>query len=581
MLPAFLSNRRRLAIVAALALFAGLVGGFALFRRPPRVQMARYVPASALAHLEIDNLTDLLDGLTDTRAWRYLAPELGLSSQLRQIGLATDLISRTGLGPREIVAVGRAQYAVVLTGLDVESIESEQVTRVKPLFTLIVETHGSPEDAAHLVRERASILARRVYGDPAETREEYAGASITNFKGEGASRQIVATSHGSSVLLSNDGGSIRACLDTLAGRAPSLATDERLGITRSEIADDSVVFAYVSKTGLEKLVEFGSALLASRMTGDAEGIASLAGLLTHLSKQVSEGFAYAAVFEDGGVTERYLTVLRPEVAEALSGAMAPLQTDKFRTLDLIPPTVEDVTLLNIESAADLPLRLLQNLSPRVDTVAGLALREVVLGFNRQLSLDPGESLSSVVDGEVAMVRPGNDEPMVLLMGVRDRTRLDEVVRRYLSAGGEIEAAQHAGSEILASSASDRRAAAFVGSVLVLGTLDQLRQILDARVNPSRLSNEALTRALQGASKRSSIISIRPDQREAGELMLSIAALTRVGDGSREMLEGEGVKAALSRLSPTISLTEFRSDGVYTESRSAVGSFSLLAGIAED
>ena len=64
-------------------------------------------------------------------------------------------------------------------------------------------------------------------------------------------------------------------------------------------------------------------------------------------------------------------------------------------------------------------------------------------------------------------------------------------------------------------------------------------------------------------------------KDAGEMMLAIAKLTRVSDGAEEMLEEEPLKSALGRLPKPVSFTEFRQAGVYTESRSPVGSFSLI------
>jgi hypothetical protein len=61
-------------------------------------------------------------------------------------------------------------------------------------------------------------------------------------------------------------------------------------------------------------------------------------------------------------------------------------------------------------------------------------------------------------------------------------------------------------------------------------------------------------------------------------MLAISKLTRVTDGSRELLEQESVRAALDRVPPRVSFTEFRASGIYTETRSAVGNFGLVASL---
>jgi hypothetical protein len=66
--------------------------------------------------------------------------------------------------------------------------------------------------------------------------------------------------------------------------------------------------------------------------------------------------------------------------------------------------------------------------------------------------------------------------------------------------------------------------------------------------------------------------------DAGRLLLAISRLTRVTDGSLELLDRDSARKALDRLPPSISFTEFRDYGVYTESRSAVGNFSAIASL---
>ena len=78
---------------------------------------------------------------------------------------------------------------------------------------------------------------------------------------------------------------------------------------------------------------------------------------------------------------------------------------------------------------------------------------------------------------------------------------------------------------------------------------------------------------------SDLVSYRPEVREAGEMMLAISRLTRVTDGSLELLEQEPIKQAMGRLQPSVSFTEFRANGIYVETKSAVGNFGLISSFA--
>src|SRR6185369_11330401 len=96
---------RKGALWAAAAAVAALVIGCGVWLSlaPPRVDMARFAPESALLFVEVDSLPDVARGLTSTDAWRSLAGPLGLSSQLDYTGPAADLLGRFELGPDDAV----------------------------------------------------------------------------------------------------------------------------------------------------------------------------------------------------------------------------------------------------------------------------------------------------------------------------------------------------------------------------------------------------------------------------------------------------------------------------------------------
>ena len=76
----------------------------------------------------------------------------------------------------------------------------------------------------------------------------------------------------------------------------------------------------------------------------------------------------------------------------------------------------------------------------------------------------------------------------------------------------------------------------------------------------------------------SVISFKRAERDTGETLLLIGRLTRVNDGSEELLDMENVKAALGRLPYSVSFTVFNSKGVLTESHSAMGNYGLIGSL---
>ena len=573
--------RRKNIIIGSLVLLVILlVAGFFILRRPTRVAMERYAPADALMFVEIESLADLVDGLTDTKAWRELAPVLGLSSQLRQVGTLTDLVGRSGLGPDEAVVAGRAQFAVVITGIESNTGETEEgpYIHLKPAFALIIETHMKPDTAARLVRERASLIAERIYGESvAEHPVEHLGSTLRVFEGPGSGHQLVVSSLGSVILIGNRADAATKCLDAIAGRATTLDQDQTLKQMRSEVGLDPEVFGYISAAGIEKLVELWPLLFAGR-GGEPESIGAFADLIEHLAKQIGAGLFYSARFEQGGVTEKYLAALRPPVAEALSRPLKPVSGAASDVAAILPDDFESVTVLNAENVGELPERVFKQLSPTVDIVAGVALREFIIDFRKQYGLEPKDSVGDALGNQMAVVNLGDDNPRAMLIRVNDKSRVEPLAARYaMRKSSGVKREQLNGSEILVGSDDDRRGAGFIGDYLVLGTRDQIAKLARTK-SEGRAVDERVRQALEARPTNASIFSYRNRVDEAGTLLLALSKLTRVTDGSRELLNRELARKALERLPRSISFTEFRESGVYVETHSAVGNFSAIGSL---
>src|SRR6185295_12353844 len=122
-----------------------------------------------------------------------------------------------------------------------------------------------------------------------------------------------------------------------------------------------------------------------------------------------------------------------------------------------------------------------------------------------------------------------------------------------------------------------RAAAFVGDCLVLGTRDQILKIGETHSSGAGIDRDKrLMTILSKRPAETSVISYRPQVQDAGPFLLAISKLTRVTDGSRDLIERDSVRRAIDRLPRSASYTQFRDYGVFTESHSALGNLSALS-----
>jgi hypothetical protein len=596
-------NSRKTLLLFGMAVVPAVgLGAYFALQPPPRVAMSRYAPAGSLGFAEIYSLGDVVDGLTSTRAWRELAPVLGLSSQLREIGTLVNAFGRTGLGPDEVVIAGRAQFALAVTGLEVaaSNAEDDPYVRFKPHVALIIETHSSPVVADRVARERIGVLARRIFGDStAEDSDNYQGVDVRTFHGPDPTRQMLAAATGTLILVSNDRSALDSCLDAIAGRVPSLADDQVLVKFRPVVDRQASIFGYLTSTGIDKLSTLVPALVSTRFTTDPEQIDSIANLFHHISGQAVQGFLYGSQFTASGVTDRYLAVVSPWIASGMSETFKSSGAARDRDcLRFVPRFAKDFTVVNIDGLGGLPERALKRISPGLDVVGGLALREFVLSFFKQLNVTSPDLVQKAFGDQMTLVRFDPAE-IGIIAEIKDRPSLSAYIQGYLGQkGARVWTENYKGVEINASSAEDGRAAAFKGGYLLIGNRARVRQMIDSENGDTGAGeNHSESRALCGASAGSirddgrvmlalnqspsaaPLISVSPCPEEAGRFMLQISELTRTTDGSPEILERDEAKRAFERVPASVSVTEFRDIGVYTETRSAIGNLSLIVSLA--
>ena len=142
---------RKQIILAAFVIMPLAAGGWLYANRTQRIDIAKYVPETALGYLEINDWPQLLDQLTSTKAWRQLAPAYGISDNLKYAGKVGWLANFGGGGETALLA--RSQFAVVVTGIEVRGEE------IKPHLALVAETHGSAE----ALRKVVATVGKRVH----------------------------------------------------------------------------------------------------------------------------------------------------------------------------------------------------------------------------------------------------------------------------------------------------------------------------------------------------------------------------------------------------------------------------------
>ena len=564
------TSRIRLSL-ALLAVLLLAVGGWLYSRRVPHVALETYVPESALGYLEVNNLPRLLDSLTATTAWQQLAPAYGLSDKLRYLGKVGTLARVTGIGNQEALLLARAQFAVVITGIEVRGEE------VKPRLAVIAETHSSADKLRAVIESRLPQLAERVYGRPIKEATEYAGVPVTIYKAASGERRLLSAQLGGEWIIANHPDPLRACLDTRQGRTPSMANNFYLRNARPAVDHDSEMFAFVSGMGVVRFLQFGAHLVSGGVISSTPYASALQDLLAEISSRASDGLAYGASFESGEVADRYALLFKPEIMDRLRATVT-VNQGELRALNLVPPSVKEVTLINIKD----PSRALDGveaaISSQMQTGQSFLLHRFILGAREAFfGLKAGESAAPAIGSEIASL--GFTEEVtdrILLVAVRDRTLLTRLTERFLSQrGASLKRETYSGVEITSSSDARRGAAAFVGDFLALGARAQILRLIDARQRGEALANTPQFAAAVKPSQPAAILSFSSVKDETGAMLASLA----------RWLQGSRVPAssalALDQLPLAASAMSLSEGGIYIESHAPFGNFPFFVSLAGD
>jgi hypothetical protein len=574
----FSFSRKKLVLLLFVILLIA-IGAWLYSLRIERIEMASYVPQSALGYLEINDWPKLLERFTATGAWQQLAPAYGIDRKLNYIGKAGWLASLTGFGEPAMLA--RTQFALVISGIEVRGEE------VRPRVALIAETHSNAEDLRQVLNKRLPELARIVYGREIRETAEYGGVQVTSFASGDSGRRIFSAQIEGGLILANHPEPLRACIDTRLGRVPSMAGNFYLENSRPVVKADSDLFGFITGEGVTRLLGFGAFLLSNDALRSAGITDVLDEVLSDLASRTSDGIAYGASFESGEVVDRYSLLFKPELVESLRSVIKANRSEP-QALNFIPSAVKDVTIFNVEN----PDMTLAGIEAAVSTRLGVGrsflLRQFMLGVREAfLGIKSGDSLQTAIGNEIASFSPAKEpQQRVWLFAIRDRQQVVRIIERYLSQPGatgqgggraareQIVYEYYSNREIINSRDAKRGSAAILGDFIALGRRGELIDLIDALSDGKNLKTALRSAPVSGPAVNGIVIGYSSVKGEAGEMM---AALARRLGGQEKPQSGT---AAFDRLPFAVSATSLNDQGFYIESHSPFGNFPLIVSLIE-
>jgi len=567
--------------LAALLLAAG---GWLYARRVERIEIAAYVPESALGFLEVNDLPQLLDRMTSTKAWRQLAPAYGISDRLNYAGKAgrAGWLARL-TGNREAAIFSQAQVAVVVTSLEVRG------EAVKPRMALVAETHSRAGSLQGVIEKRLPELAQTLFGQVTKQTSEYAGTPVISYSVSGASnpdRRLLAAQIEGELILANHEEALRACIDTRLGRSPAMAGNFYLPKARPAVSPaggaETDVFGFVTGEGVKRLLRFGTYMAAGGVIGKAALAGAVGEVFTDFSAKTCDGIAYGMSFESGQVVDRYALLFKPELTERLKTIIrtAPIQP---QALNLVPASAREITIIKASNPSRTLDELEKAVSSRVDAAQSFLLHQFIIGMREAAFGAKSGELTGAAVGDQVVSFNLTGEPLnrVWLVAARDRMMMARLAESLLAQVPEkrVAAIRHedvGGFDVMISSEPSRGAAVFLGDVLALGARAQLLRLIEAHRGGQSLTAApqfAVANQLLRDSPASPLVSASSVKEEGNGMMVALARAS----GTTLM---PAQVPALEQLPLAASATSLGQQGLIIESRSSFGNLPFLVSLAD-
>jgi len=557
---------RRTRLLLAGFLVVAFAVAWIYWNRQTRTNMAAYAPADCLAFVEANDLPEVAQGIEGTQAWKALAGPIGVRSSLLPNPWLIRLARWTGFGSAEAVVLARSQVAIVFTGA--EASQAGPTLTIKPLATLVIETHTSQRRMRPALEHQIEKLARRVYEQPVLIRKQTDGVDLSIWSSSDRSRHIFVAFADTVAIIGNDEPSVMHCLEARRGKRPALAGEKQIDDLRKRVdASNATVFGFVSKPGVKSLLQ---AFALYRAGSSADAITA-AQIFADTLGNLVDGLGWSSRFIDGAVEDRSSIALASGVADRLRGSFVPAEKPSLRDLPFVPPDANSVSLYHFGDVEGLWRDLNATIASHADLVGAIAARPMLRSILKPYGIDDPDIFVRSVGTRMQTVRLEEGSPSVLIVETFDQHGLRKLAQQRMGLKARTESV---GEFELGLSGSDNWATSFAGDKFLTGPAEAVRRCLQTKGQSQSLTSTSAFRkseSLVDVSLPISILSFTSDQHAA----ISFVELFSEHERSTFSTNAGAVDEASRSLPYTVSATILKDTGLDWTSRSAFGLIGSL------
>jgi hypothetical protein len=549
----------------ALLVLLILVGAVWLWWSVPRaVDMADYAPADAIVYVEFNNLAAVARAIQTSEVWQAAAPitQSKPATQNRFLNLA----ARAGIGPLPAVLFARAQFALVVIGLNTS--EENDTLKVRPEVAIIAETHTSHWRTKPATVEAVKHLANFAYG-ASMCSERSADADYIDCSVGGGERKIVGAVDGTLVVIGNSDNAVRSCLEVRRGVRPSIHTDTEMVKVRSSLASDKTLgFGYISPANSAKLFSWAAPLVMGHAPGDQQ----LEQLLAVSAGKVLRGVAWTANPSPQGIEDRFLFSLEPGVVSRLQPAFETAERDA-NFWKLVPEGFQSLTIYRNKAPAVAWNSLDSAMSFKLDAVPAVLFGSLLRSSLSVYGIENPKEVLPTLSPPLLTLKPSQGaEGSILVARVSDEERLRRLLAQEVFNGSK--------GEILDGLASNpdtekEFAAVFADGYVLLGKTENMRASLAALRQNAADDKKELQQSAQQSS--APIVTYANDEARLNNF---ISTLLRLQGRRLSTDEVAKLQDTLRRAGFASTETRLNAFGIERTTRSAFGQFSSFVGLLQ-
>jgi hypothetical protein len=560
-----LINRHRKKVFLLIFVLVVLVG-WIYWNRPKKDDMAGYVPADALAFIEVDDLDAIANGIAGTEAWTRLAEPIGAPSTLLPHRRLIQLARWTGIGSPEAVLAARSQVALVVT--QPQAAESNTTLTIKPSAALVIETHTMQRRMRPVLEKQVEELARRFYGEPVFSRKLFGDADLEEWSSADNSRHLILAFVGSVAVVGNDEALVVQCVDVRRGRRPSISANPQLAMARAQVSyANAHLFGFIPKAGVKPAVQAWALSRAGNSSDAAVGVQ----LISNTFGNLIDSFSWTSRFDSAGAEDRCYVALSEGVADKIRVSISPETRPSDNGFQFVPPDAVSVTSYQFHNGDSFWRDLNTVMSSHSDVLGAITSRPLLRTLLEPYGILDADAFFSATGPRFQIIRIEENLPAVLAAESFDRPTLRKLAQVRLGAKSRTESI---GNAELILSTTDNWAAAFEENSFLTGPADAVRRCLMAKAQSQSItSSDPFRRSQKLVDITLPLISLSfAKDRQAA---ISFVELFSRQERSAFSTNADAIQQTSQSLPYAVSATLMKGNGLEWSSRSSFGLIGSL------